>query len=213
MKETSLKKYGSEYYFSSSSFKDKMQEKYGVDNPIQSEEVQNKLKEINQEKYGVDYAFSSKEVQEKIKQIKQEKYRILRDKRIQEKVEQDELKRMEKESALRKRREFFENNSASEVSNSIYEFLNQYDTEKHKIAVDFVALLHDSFGISSIEEHDTASFEKQERSNHLKKTQLCEEQGIQLFHIFEDEWMDQNKQEIWKSMLLNALGASKKLYA
>ena len=45
------------------------------------------------------------------------------------------------------------------------------------------------------------------KTYHLQKTQECEKQGIQLIHIFEDEWLE--KQEIIKSRLLNILGKSK----
>jgi hypothetical protein len=47
---------------------------------------------------------------------------------------------------------------------------------------------------------------------HLNKTIECEKQGIQLIHIFEDEWL--HKQNIVKSRLLNILGLIKnKIYA
>lgn len=36
---------------------------------------------------------------------------------------------------------------------------------------------------------------------HLNKTNLCEEQGIHLFHIFENEWIDPIKRDIWKSKI------------
>ena len=39
---------------------------------------------------------------------------------------------------------------------------------------------------------------------HLNKTKKCEESGIHLFHIFEDEWMF--KKDIVKSMIKNMLG-------
>lgn len=50
------------------------QEKYGVDNPSQVKEFQDKRKETHIEKYGVENAFQSEEVKEKIKQINLEKY-------------------------------------------------------------------------------------------------------------------------------------------
>ena len=47
---------------------------------------------------------------------------------------------------------------------------------------------------------------------HLNKTELCEQHGIHLIHIFEDDWI--YKQEIIKSRILNLLGkTSNKIYA
>ena len=47
---------------------------------------------------------------------------------------------------------------------------------------------------------------------HLKKTIACEENGIRLFHIFEDEWI--NKKDIIKSMIKNLLlKTEQKIYA
>jgi hypothetical protein len=43
-----------------------------------------------------------------------------------------------------------------------------------------------------------------EKNYHLNKTELCEQQGIQLIHIYEDDWL--YKQDIVKSMILNKLG-------
>jgi len=51
-----------------------------------------------------------------------------------------------------------------------------------------------------------------DKKYHLMKTELCEEQGIQLIHIYEDDWL--NKQEIVKSMILNKLHKTpNKIYA
>ena len=44
------------------------------------------------------------------------------------------------------------------------------------------------------------------KNRHLYKTIECEKLGIRLVHIWEDEWIDPIKKEIWKSILLSKLG-------
>jgi len=51
------------------------------------------------------------------------------------------------------------------------------------------------------------------KNYHLNKTELCEAKGIHLLHIFENEWLDPTKQNIWKSIISNKLGHSTRLYA
>ena len=36
---------------------------------------------------------------------------------------------------------------------------------------------------------------------HLMKTEEAQKQGVRLFHVFEDEWVEDNKRAIWKSIL------------
>jgi len=51
-----------------------------------------------------------------------------------------------------------------------------------------------------------------DKNYHLSKTEECEKQGIQLIHIYEDDWL--YKQDIVKSIILNKLGkTSNKIYA
>lgn len=51
---------------------------------------------------------------------------------------------------------------------------------------------------------------KKEKSYHLEKTKLCENNGIRLIHIFEDEWV--NHKEICKSIICSALGLYKDVF-
>lgn len=50
---------------------------------------------------------------------------------------------------------------------------------------------------------------KKDRNYHLNKTNKCEKNGIELIHIFEDEWL--YKSEIWKSMLNKYFGITKNI--
>jgi hypothetical protein len=48
---------------------------------------------------------------------------------------------------------------------------------------------------------------------HLNKTIATEAIGLQLYHIFENEWEDLNLRAIWKSVLSNKIGTSKAVMA
>lgn len=49
---------------------------------------------------------------------------------------------------------------------------------------------------------------------HLNKTELAESKGYQLLHIFENEWNDCVKKEIWKSIIKSKLGlVTNKIFA
>ena len=71
-------------------------EKYGVENPFQSEEVKNKIKQTCLEKYGVEHAAQSEEVKNKIKQTCLSKYGVactLQVEEVKNKIKQTCLKK------------------------------------------------------------------------------------------------------------------------
>jgi hypothetical protein len=59
-----------------SRMKQRMLERYGVENAMHSEEVKSKLKTTNLEKYGCDNPFANEQIKQKIKQTNLEKYGV-----------------------------------------------------------------------------------------------------------------------------------------
>jgi G:T-mismatch repair DNA endonuclease (very short patch repair protein) len=51
-----------------------------------------------------------------------------------------------------------------------------------------------------------SSSDRSRKDYHLNKTEVCEENGVQLLHIYSDEWEDPVKREIWKSIIRHKLG-------
>lgn len=59
--------------------------------------------------------------------------------------------------------------------------------------------------------HSAGSKTEESPNKHLLKTEMCNSKGVQLLHIFENEWLDQP--EKWKSVIRNKLGMSERIYA
>ena len=72
--QTKLEKYGNKNYNNFKKYFQTMNERYGVDYPLQSKEIYNKMIETNKEKYGINYYVQTDECKEKIKQTNIEKY-------------------------------------------------------------------------------------------------------------------------------------------
>ena len=73
----------------------------------------------------------------------------------------------------------------------------------YNLAIEYDGLMYHSEGNS-----ERPMFKNKEKSYHLKKTELCLENNIQLFHIFEGEDLD-----LWLSMINSKLGLNNKIFA
>jgi len=73
----------------------------------------------------------------------------------------------------------------------------------HNLAIEYNGLYWHSYGKDDIEN----------KNYHLEKTNLTQEQGIKLLHIFENEWEDLLKRDIWKSIIKSNLGLNKTIGA
>lgn len=109
-------------------------------------------------------------------------------------------------SAQEEVRAFIQNNYEGEILSNKRSVippleLDIYLPEKN-LAIEFDGILYHSF---------TEQETPEQRNYHLNKTDRCNEKGIQLLHIFENEWKYQNG--IWKSTILNKLGKSSRIFA
>ena len=79
------------------------------------------------------------------------------------------------------------------------------------LAIEYNGLLWHSYGDSG---HSYLNNLHKENINyHLDKTKKCNENNIQLLHIFENEWLNPIKQEIWKSIISNKIKMNQTIFA
>jgi len=78
----------------------------------------------------------------------------------------------------------------------------ELDLRVGNLAIEYDGLMYHSFGESKYEKFDNAS--KEDPNKHLIKTEMCENKGIHLLHIFENEWI--YKKDIWKQIINQNLG-------
>lgn len=82
--------------------------------------------------------------------------------------------------------------------------------EDKKLIIEFHGLKQHSFGFDTYSRFN--NFDKEDKTIHLKRTELCEKYGFSCLQIFENEWI-KNK-ELWKSVIKSKLGLSEqKIFA
>ena len=229
---TNLKKYGSKWTTQIKEFQDKRKstnlEKYGYENPIilHSKIGAQKIKEKNifekfnfnneQKKNWDKSEFWKKEfiIKDKINIKKAQEYFNINDYYLL----YGKFKRLigEEEFSKYSTRSHYEDELINFI-NSIYQgSINKNDRQLIKpkeldiyipeknLAIEFDGLYWHSFN-QKILVNDF-------KYKHLEKTRACEEKGINLLHIFENEWLDPIKQDIWKSIISYKLGIVKQRY-
>lgn len=82
--------------------------------------------------------------------------------------------------------------------------LDIYIPEK-KLAIEYNWLMFHSIWKSTAKMFNNYKLEDEIKDKHLWKTEACQKQWIQLLHIFENEWLDENKRDIWKSIIKNKI--------
>jgi len=82
-------------------------------------------------------------------------------------------------------------------------------SEKYNFAVEYDGLMYHSFGKSKYKKFDNIN---ENNDKHLVKTEKCENKGIQLFHIFENEFLNPYKKETWESIISSKMRKHKTNY-
>jgi hypothetical protein len=239
-KKTNLEKYGYEHPSSSNIIKEKVKlrnnELFGVDYPAQNILILEKMKKTNLEKYLVDNY--SKTLSAKVKKksnyfIKEkskfERYGILLNSTnlsidFQCKYCENIFKISKSFSYIRNINDellcIYCNPILSNTSKKELELLsfirNNYSgtilTNNRSIISNeldiYLPELEIAFEFNGLYWHSELH---KGRNYHISKTNECLDKGINLIHIWEDDW--DNKKDIVKSIILNKLGRSNKIFA
>jgi very-short-patch-repair endonuclease len=224
IKQHNIKKYGVEYYFQSNDYKEKNKKtlikKYGVSNINQVKEIRDKIKKTSLLKYGVDNPskkldlYYSKETIDKLNDIEfLKKLHYIEKKSIKEIAKEIGIAPSTMRLYFKKYNININNHYNSSIfEKEIIEFINidniilnnnsiipPYELDiylpDYKLAIEF----------------DGIYWHKNKNKNyHLNKTNMCNQKGVELFHIFENEWIE--KKDIWKSLINLKLKRNKIIY-
>ena len=239
VENTKKEKYGDIYYNNHEKFKETNLERYGVEYPLQINIFKEKMKETCLEKYGVEHHLKSELIRDKIsktsnhnifekyKNINNSEYQIISYKKnifnIKHKTCGNIFEISNKAFHSRKQNyEFcfkcYEKSTASYKEKEISKWLDsiniKYILNNRKILDGYeldiyIPDLNLAIEFNGVYWHSELYKEKH---YHIKKTELCAVKGIQLLHIFEDDW--NNKQNICKSIILNKThNIEEKIYA
>jgi hypothetical protein len=217
-KQTNLDKYGVDNPSKNEEIKTKTQntnlERYGYKSSFQNEDVKNKWKETIIEKWGTDHYFKTEDFK-----IKSKKYYLERW-GVEHQLDVEEIKQKIKDTCMSKygvetylntdhSRSQIKKYNKSSYETELIEWIRSMDIEcfqSHRTIPPLTTDIHIPSKNLSIEINGLYWHSElfKDKNYHLNKTLKCKEIGIDLIHIWEDDW--KNKKEIIKSILLNKLG-------
>lgn len=217
-KKTCLKVYGTDNVAKNEDIKLKIEktniEIYGTKSTFQSEEVKLKWRKNMLDKHGVDHYFKTTEFKTKAKKYYLEKWGVVHQSLvydIQQKIQNTCLDKYGVNSYLKTQHA---KDSVKVINRSSYEYeLSDWLTSlniKHVMDSNLISPLKLDIFIESAKlaiEFNGLWWHNEyykDKKYHLNKTNLCEEKGVSLLHIWEDDWL--NRKEVYKSIILNKIG-------
>jgi hypothetical protein len=221
-KKTKLEKYGDDTYNNNIKSKKTKLEKYGCENYVNKEKAKNTC----YERYGVDNITykNYKNFGDLNKSFVETNFMINGTIDTYKFCEYYNCTRTTALVTIRRMGIVYKENIKSKNENIINEEVNgvlndrqfikplEIDILSHdyKFGIEYNGLMFHSYGnsdYSMFNNHD-----KENKNRHLVKTNLVEEKGYQLFHIFENEWLCPIKQQIWKSVLNSKMNKTTRIY-
>jgi hypothetical protein len=217
-RKTTLEKWGTDNVAKSEEIKKKQEQtnlkKWGSKSTTQNTEVQEKIRKSVVEKWGKEWYFQTEDFKLKAKKYYLEKYGVehqLEVEEIKERIKQTCLKKYGVETYLNTQhsRDSIKKYNKSGYEKEIVEWLNGFvdiiETSSKVISPLNIDIFLPQFNLA-IEFNGLYWHSElfKDKNYHLKKTKLCEEKGIKLIHVWEDDWL--NRKEIIKSIILNRIG-------
>ena len=222
MKKTKLEKYGDPGFVNPEKYKQTCLEKYGVENYSQSEEYKEKLVVNSLNKYDrsspnqIHFKNFENLNKEFVRQnfIKDSRFLIddfeeyfniiCRNTSLNYKKLYDIIEPNKSNKCIKQQFIFDLINIENKIFNDRHlgKELDIYIPD-YNLAIEYDGLMYHSEGYS-----DYSMFKNTDKNYHLKKTELCLENNIQLFHIFEGEDLG-----LWLSMINSKLGLNNKIFA
>lgn len=216
-KKTNLEKYGFESAGQSEDIKAKIRktnlEKYGVEYGLSNKDVRQKIEATNVKKYGKKNCMQNKEIKQKAINTTIERYgvdNVSKSVLIKKDTTVHRMKSVVEKEIVAFLKSFYEKtitmNNFDVLSANVLGKRNPLELDVYlpdsKLAIEFDGLMYHSYGKSKYEVFN--NYDVIDENKHLSKTLMCESLGIQLLHIFENEWED--KRRIWESMIKVKLG-------
>ena len=213
--------------------KNTLLEKYGVEEPLSSKEIRDKGKKAMLKKYGVEHYSKSnyfydntykcwkREAIKKLNKYEIADFKLKKNRTIDIKCDNNHTHYFNITTKNLYQRKEIQHNILCTICNSVIsqkqsgkelqvlnfikENYNNHISENNKDIISeldiYLPDLNLAFEFNGVYWHSDLYKNK---NYHLNKTEQCENQGIQLIHIWENDWV--YKQDIVKSMILNKLG-------
>jgi hypothetical protein len=239
LKETNLKRYGTENPLGNAEVKNKamntIMDLYGVEFPIQNLEILKKIKNTNFKKYGVEHYTQTEEYKTRMKEmtfdknisiVNSESYNLLNSEAHEYFIECYICNNnfVIQRQLFRKRKLNSECiclvcnpiiNGTSRKEKDLLEYIkNVYDgiiIENHKMVKEidiYLPEINIGFEFNGLYWHSELNKNK---LYHSDKKKFFKKQNIEIIQIWEDDW--DYKSDIIKSIILNKINKSKKIYA